>query len=97
MGDGNTKWLNGTSITTWLIQKGLYVILAAAVFWLQLHFTSKGDFDDYKAASLKEKAELNKLLHDVDLHLKEFDDNHKHDSAVDIDHEARLRALEGKR
>lgn len=91
------KWLNGTSITTWLIQKGIYVIIAAGVFWLQLHFVSKGDFDKKKEDDLKAQLELNKVLHDVDMHLKEYDDNHKHDTAVDVDHEQRLRKIEERR
>jgi hypothetical protein len=91
------KWLNGNSITPWLVQKGIYVIIAAAVFWLELHFVSKRDFDDNKAEQLKYEQTLNELLHSTDLHLKEFDDNHKHDAAVDVDHEARIRKLEEKR
>ena len=94
--NGN-KWLNGSSLTAWLIQKGIYVIIAAGVFWLQLHFVSKGDFDKKKEEDLKGQLELNRVLHDVDLHLKEYDDNHKHDAATDVDHEARIRKLEERR
>ena len=94
--NGN-KWLNGTSITTWLIQKGIYVVILAGVFWLQLHFVSKGDFDKKKEDDLRTQTDLNRVLHDVDMHLKEYDDNHKHDAAVDVDHEARLRKLEERR
>jgi len=88
---------NGSSLTSWLIQRGIYVIILAAVFWLQLHFTSKSDFDAHKAEDLAYQKELNKVLRDVDLHLKEYDDNHKHDVSVDVDHETRLRKLEEKR
>ena len=91
------KWLNGTSITTWLIQKGIYVVILAGVFWLQLHFTSKADFDKQKEEDLRAQIELNKVLHDVDIKLKEITDDHRHDSAIDTDHETRLRKLEEKR
>jgi hypothetical protein len=98
MSNGTGKWFgNGNGITTWLVQKGIYVIILAGVFWLQLHFASKRDFDDNKAEQLKEQLELNKVLHDVDIRLKEITDDHRHDSAIDADHEARLRRLEEKR
>lgn len=91
------KWLNGTPLSTWLLQKGAYVAILAGVFWLQLHFVSKGDFDKKKEEDLRAQLELNKVLHDVDMHLQQYDDNHKHDAATDIDHEARIRSLEGRR
>jgi hypothetical protein len=101
MSNGVGRWFgpngDGGRISTWLIQKGIYVIILAAVFWLQLHFAAKRDFDDYKAEQLRQQLELNRVLHDVDLKLKEITDDHRHDSAIDVDHEARLRRLEEKR
>ena len=94
--DAKRFWSNG-GLTSWLVQRGIYVIILAGVFWLQLHFTTKDDFDKKKEEDLRAQLELNKILNEVNLRLKEVDDNHKHDEQIDKDHEARLRALEGKR
>lgn len=94
MSDESKKvWLG---LGAWIIQRSVIVIVVAGALWIQVHYTSKSDFDTYKLEQLTEQKELNKTLTQIALSLKEITDNHAHDAKTMEDHEDRLRKLEGR-
>lgn len=95
MSDENKKMWSGIGV--WLFQKTAVVFVLAGALWVQVHYTSKGDFDGYKTEQLKNQAELNKTLTAIALSLKEITDNHAHDEKTMADHETRIREAEKKK
>lgn len=92
--DSKKLW---TGVGVWLLQRGLILIVVAAALWIQVHYTSKTDFDAYKLEQLNEQKELNKTLTQIALSLKEITDNHSHDTKTLGDHETRIREIEKKK
>lgn len=80
-----------------MLQRGIVLVVAAGALWIQVHYTSKNDFDTYKTEQLKGQAELNRTLTSIALSLKEITDNHAHDEKTMVDHETRIREIEKKK